>query len=132
MKILITENQFQLISETIHPSEAYRNIDAARTVCDGKRNVAFMAGLSYSETEEVINLINEYDLDSIRVPSSSHNAYIIFRKGHDKQAYKLLNVAEKYGGYLSWKATDEDTREIGRLLEYHPEEVEEYIKKNRN
>jgi hypothetical protein len=132
MKILINENQLGLIRETIHPSEAYRNIDAARTVCDGKRNVAFMAGLSSEEANTISDMIYDFDLDSIRVPSSSHDAYIIFRKGHDKQAHKLLKVAEKYGGYLSWEASDEDTREIGRLLEYNPEEVEIYINRNRN
>lgn len=128
MKILINENQLQLLKETIHPSEAYRNIDAARTVCDGKRNVAFMAGLSYRESVEISDMVYDCDLESIRVPSSNHDAYIIFRKGHDKQAHQLLNIAEKYGGYLSFEATDDETREIGRLLEYNPEDVEEFIR----
>jgi hypothetical protein len=128
MKILINEGQLDLLKETIRASEAHRNIDAARTVCNGKRNVAFMAGLSHREAVEISDMVYDYDLDSIRVPSSHHDAYIIFRKGHGKQAKALLDIAEKYGGYLSYEATDDETREIGRLLEYDPEDIEEFIR----
>lgn len=132
MKIIINENQLHLIKENIDPSEGYDEISSVKTIVDGKRNVAFIASLSNYEAEIIGEMISDNDLDSVRVPSNPHHAYIIFRKGHENQAHELLNMAEKYGGYLSHKASEEDVREIGRLLEYNPESVEEFIINKRN
>jgi len=127
MRIIINENQLNLIRETIDPSEAYSNIESVQTIIDGKRNVAMVAGLSHTTMGIIADMVNEHDLDSVRVPSNKHGAFIIFKKGSDEQAHKLLSIAEKYGGYLSHEATDDDVREIGRLLEYNPESVEDFI-----
>ena len=132
MKILINENQLRLIKETINPNEATDEISAVRTICDGKRNIAFIASLTSEDANTISDMIHDFDLDSIRVPSNPHDAYIIFKKGHDMQAKALLDIAEKYNGYLHYNASDEDTREIGRLLEYDPESVEDFINRNRN
>jgi hypothetical protein len=42
-----------------------------------------------------------------------------------------LDIAEKYNGYLSYKADENDTRRIGQILEYKPEEIEAFIIKMR-
>lgn len=128
MKILINENQLDIIKEYISPSEADDNIKSVKTLCDGIRGVAFVAGLSSRVANEISDMIYDCNLEVVKVPSNPHDAYIIFKKGHEKQAHNLLSIAEKYGGYLSYRASDEDTRLIGKLLEYDPESVEEFIR----
>ena len=128
MKILINENQLNLIKETIRPSEAYDDIGAVRTVCNGKRGLAFIT-LDSDRTNEIRMMALDADLHAVHVPSNPHNAFIVYNPKYEKQAHELLKIAEKYDGYLDAYATEEDTREIGRLLEYDPNDVEEFINK---
>jgi len=129
MKLIITEGQKKLILESIHPSEAYTDINAVKTLCQGKRGVCFVAGLSEHEREVIGQMMLTCNLDIIKVPSNPHEAYILYRAGYEENAHRLLHIAEKYGGYLDANAADKDTREIGRLLEYDDNSVEEFIKK---
>lgn len=128
MKILINENQLDLIKETINPNEAYTEVESVQTICDGKRGIAFVAGLSNVDANKISDMIYDYNLDILKVPSNPHEAYIIFKPEYKERAKRLLNIAEKYGGYLSHKATLEDTVEIGRLLEYDEDSVQEFVK----
>lgn len=127
MKILINENQLGLIKETINPSEAYTEIESVKTICDGKRGLAFVAGVTNHEANIISDMIYDYNLDIIKVPSNPHEAYIIFKPEYEDRAKKLLSIAEKYGGYLSFKATDEETYEIGKLLEYDEQSIKDFI-----
>lgn len=128
MKILINENQLDLIKETINPNEAYTEVESVKTICDGKRGVAFVAGLSSEDANKISDMIYDYNLDILKVPSNPHEAYIIFKPEYKDRAKKLLSIAEKYGGYLHHRATDEDTYEIGKLLEYDEESIKEFIR----
>jgi len=50
-----------------------------------------------------------------------------------KEAYsELLQIANKYGGKLHYDANEEDSRRIGQILNYHPNEIEDYIRHNKN
>lgn len=131
MKILITENQYNLIKETIHPSEVYSDVNSVRTVCDGKRNIAMVAswGTSDRDWDKIQEMVSDNDLDSKKIPSNRHDGYVIFKHGHEKQADRFIEIVERYGGYASSDATDDETREIGKLLEYNPEEIEKFIQK---
>jgi hypothetical protein len=129
MKILITEEQQKIINEYIDPSEAHNEVDSVKTLCDEKRGVAFLAGMNITTFRIVAQMICDCKLRHINVPSNPHIAFIVYRKGYEKQAQELLNIAEKYGGYLDAMATEEDSRKIGELLEYDPKEVEGFIKR---
>lgn len=132
MKILINESQIAMLVEYIHPSEAHGTVDAVRTLCDGKRGVAMVSTspkvMSSSDFEKVMEMVSDCDLNSIHIPSNEFDSYFVFVGGYEQQAKRLLQIAEKYGGYLAYNASEEDTREIGELLEYEPEEVEKFIR----
>lgn len=134
MKLIITENQYKkILSEVIHPSEAYDDVNALKTVCDGKRGIAFITlGCDTKETEvrNIIEMVSDYDLKSVRVPSNPCDAWIVFKPGYENRAKRLLSIAEKYGGFLSHKATKEDTIEIGKLLEYDEKSIIDFINKH--
>lgn len=129
MKILINENQLKLIKETVHPDNVSDNINGVKSLCDEQRGISWVSNVSEIDANQIADMINNCNLNSIRVPSNPHLAFIIYRNGYEKQAKRLLRLAEKYGGYLSRDASDDDTREIGRLLEYDPESIEDYIRK---
>jgi hypothetical protein len=131
MKILINEHQLHLIKETVNPQNVSDNITGVRSLCNGERGVSWVSNVSENDANQIADMINDCDLDSVRVPSNPHLAFVIYRNGYEKQAKRLLHIAEKYGGFLSVDASDDDTREIGKLLEYNLESVEEYIL-NRN
>jgi hypothetical protein len=118
-------------SEEIDPSEASDYKGSINTVLNGKRNVG-MVTLSFHNISEsyFLNYMKNVGLEAIKVPSSQHNMYIFFKREARAKAEELKNIAEKYGGYLSAKATDDDTRRIGQILGYKKEAVEAYIKKH--
>lgn len=114
------------IREAIKASEAHNNNDAIQTLIDGKRSVAFISLVK----QDFLDFIHSNNLSSIRVPSNEYNSYIVYRKGAEKEARELLGIAEKYGGYLAYNATQDDVRRIGKLLGYEDSDVEDYIQKN--
>ena len=119
-----------LIKEEISASEAYNDLSSVQTVVDGKRNVSFMAFYGQEDEDEMKRLIEDNGLKTLRVnrPGKS-NVWVIYRPGSEPQAKELRDLAEKYGGYLAWYATEEDTRRIGQLLGYRKSDVESFIKK---
>lgn len=130
MKIIITEEQFNILKETISPSEAYNSIDSILTIINGKRGVGFitMKGETKKNLLLIKRLINRNGLKTIKVPYNPCSAYIIYKEDYFDDAIELLNIAEKYDGYLSSKATKKDTIRIGQLLGYNDIEIEEYVR----
>ena len=126
MKIRQTLRQIlkEELSEEIKASEAYSDHNSIKTIVDGKRDVAFVKKSTY------IYLLSKYHgLKVIKVPNSDN--YIIYKKGAEDRANELLDIANKYGGFLHWQATDEDSRRIGQLLGYNQEDIEDYIKNSK-
>lgn len=119
----------EILLEAILPSEARNNMDSLNTVIDNKRNVCFLVEKSGSPSEwkTIQKLISENKLKVMYVKGNPGNAYVVYRSGSENQATKLKDIAEKYGGYLSAKASKEDTIKMGELLEYDPEEVEKFV-----
>lgn len=130
MRILITETQFRNV---IRASEAYDDLQSVMTVADGKRALCFIAIKSVPEKikKQIYKIIEHFQLKVMYVEGNQWDAYIIYRQGAESEAYELKTIAEKYGGYLSVNATEEDSRRIGQLLSYHPDDIEDYIIHNR-
>ena len=120
-----------ILFETIDPSEARNDMDSLKTVIDNKRNVCFLIRNTNqpSQWNKIEELIKQHGLKSMYVKGNPGDAYVVYRPGSENQATKLKDIAEKYGGYLSAKASETDTRKIGELLEYDPEEVEKFVNK---
>jgi hypothetical protein len=122
-----------ILSEMIRASEAYTDKGAMQTIIDRKRNVGWLVrgATDPKDWEELQGMIQQNGLKTMHVEGNEYDAYIVYRPGHEKQAHELKDIAEKYGGFLAWNATEEDSRKIGELLEYDPEDIEDYIKQNK-
>jgi len=122
----------EFLLETIKAEEAYRDENAIQTVIDGKRDLGFITliGTVLDSKDEFWKLVKKGRLKTLKVPSSKHEAYIYFRPGAEKKANELKDIAEKYGGYLSWEATEKESRRIGELLNYTKKDIDQYINKN--
>lgn len=118
----------------IDPSEAYNDVKALRTVIDNKRPICYVVkrGNAPSSWDRIQRLIKENGLKIMHVSGNESDAYVVYRPGSENDAKKLKDIAEKYGGYLAYYATPEDTREIGRILRYTPEKVEQFIEKHKD
>ena len=131
--ISASENNLSIkLEESIRAEEAYRDRNAIQTVIDGKRDIGFITIKSSVDTneEEFWNLVKTHNLGTIKLPKNEFDAYIYFNKGADKKAKELANIANKYGGYLSYEATEQETRRIGELLGYDKKDIDWYINKN--
>lgn len=122
-----------ILREAISASEAYNDLDAVKTIVDGKRGVAFVAWKTMPDryVEPVRKLIDDNGLKSMYVNGNEYNAYVIYKPGFEKDATELKDIAEKYGGYLRYDASEEDSRRIGQLLNYKESDIEDYITRNR-
>ena len=113
------------ISEEIDAKDAYSQYNSIKTVVDGKRDLA------YATLNHMLSvMIMIHGLKKIKVPGTEN--FIVYRKGAEDKAKELLDIANKYGGYLRYDATEEDARKIGQLLGYKESDIEEYIKNNEN
>jgi hypothetical protein len=113
------------VSEEIDAEEAYSGRGSIKTVADGKRDIAFL------ELNPILSaMIMFYGLEKIKVPNSEN--YIVYRKGVEDKVKELLDIASRYGGYLRYDASEEDSRRIGQLLGYKESDIENYIKHNKS
>lgn len=129
MKHTKTFEEFLL--ESIRAEEAHRDENAIQTVIDGKRDLGFITIIGSTLPEKVIfDMIEGGRLKTIKLPGNTHKAYIYFRPGAEKKAQELADIANKYGGYLSWEATKEETQRIGQLLNYDKRDIDWYVNKN--
>lgn len=111
----------------IRASEAFNTEGSISTVIEGKRNVGWLI----IDSKDIFTILDNNSISYLRVKSSKHECYVIFRESHKQDALDLIAIADKYDGYLHFNASDEDTRRIGQLLSYHPDDVEEFINRNK-
>jgi hypothetical protein len=118
-----------LLLEEIDPSEAYNDMDAIQTLVDGKRDLAFIVEKSNdpSDWEKIQNIIADNGFKVMYVKGNPYNAYIAYIPGSESKANELKDIAEKYGGYLAYDATREDTKRIGELLGYTKKSIDDFI-----
>ena len=120
----------KLLREVINASEAQRDEDALKTVIDGKRDLGFITLKAATIPEKTFwSEIKKHGLGTISLPLNRYNAFIYFRKGAKLKALELSNIANKYGGYLSYEATRDETIRIGQLLGYKESDISDYINK---
>jgi len=117
-----------LIPEEISASEAYRDENALKAVIDGKRDLGFITLKTATIPEKTFwDEIKKHGLKTVNLPLNPYNAFIYFRKGAELNAIELANIANKYGGYLSYKATKEEAIRIGQLLGYKESDIQDYV-----
>jgi antitoxin component YwqK of YwqJK toxin-antitoxin module len=119
------------IMETIKASEACNNLNSIKTLEDGKRGIAWVQinDIDDREKKYILKSINKNDFGFITVKENPYKPIIIYRNGYRQNAEELTRIASKYDGYLSGKATYEDSKRIGELLEYDPEDIQTYLNK---
>jgi hypothetical protein len=121
------------LKEVIKASEATTDVGSVQTILDGKRGVAFISkiGNSPQDWNTIQDLISDNGLETMYVKGNPNEAYVVYAKGHEKDASELKGIAEKYGGFLRYNAAEEDSRRIGQLLGYDESDIENYITRNR-
>ena len=126
MKILLCKGQIlRMINEQVHPLDVTGARTAIESLVNKRRNVGWIN----EPKQEDVDLMNDNEIQSIKVPSNPYDAYVIYLDGHENEAKELKNIAERYKGFLSPQSSDEETQRIGRILSYPENEIEEYIKK---
>ena len=120
------------LKEEISAEEAQDDVSSLQTIIDKKRNVGFFTLEGINSPETFWEIVDENNLKSLEVEKNPHDAHIIYRPDSEKEANELKDIANKYNGYLSYKATDEDTRRIGQLLGYKAEDIETYIERRKS
>jgi hypothetical protein len=121
----------EFIYETIRAEDASKDLNAVQTVIDNKRDLGFITLIgSTLPTEQFWEMIDNNNLKTLKVKGNTYQAYIYYRPGAEKKARELRDIAQKYGGYLAWDATEEDSRRIGELLDYDKKDIDTYINKN--
>ena len=120
------------LDESIRAEEAYRDKSAIQTVIDGKRDIGWIAVKASVDVskDEFLNLVKTFNLGTIKITKNPFDVYIYFRKGSEKKAKELEKIANKYGGYLSFEASEQESRRIGELLGYDKKDIDQYINKN--
>jgi hypothetical protein len=119
------------LNESIKASEGYTNLGSFKTLEDGKRGIAWVQinMVDDWEKEYMLKSINKNDFGFIKVKEHPKKPIIIYRNGYRQNAEELAKIASKYNGYLSSKATYEDSKRIGELLEYDPEDIQSFLNK---
>jgi GH24 family phage-related lysozyme (muramidase) len=122
------------LTETIKASDAYTYLNSFKTLEQEKRGIAWIQInlVDNMIKRYIINSINKNDFGYVVVKKHPKKPIIIYRKGYRQNAEELAKIADKYNGLLSAKATYEDSKRIGELLEYDPEDIQNYLKKNYN
>ena len=126
-----------ILLESIKASESYTDEGAIQTVIDGKRKLGFVVlkASSRMEPEEIEELFKKGKLETIEVKGNPSDARIYYNprmQGAKEDALELKKIAEKYGGYLAYNASDKDSRRIGELLGYDKKDIDAYIEKNKH
>lgn len=118
------------INEDIDPLEAITIVGSVQTIVDGKRDVGYIVlkHSSKDEIEQIKTLVSDNNL-KIQPVKGEQKPIIIYKTGNESAAKELKAIAEKYNGYLSYKATEEESRRIGEILGYSKESIDKYIEK---
>jgi hypothetical protein len=121
------------LNEGIKASEAYHDMDSIQTVIDGKRDLAFLAMGTHKlidprTTINAMNLAINSGLNLIPVQNRKDGVAFVIYKNDMKTAQELADFAASKGGYLN-DETPEEAEMIGRLLDYTPTDIAEYMKK---
>jgi len=109
----------------IESNEATNDEASLQTLLDGKRNVGF-ASIKKSLFDEIQGL----GIKIIPIHMWAPDLYksVIYREEGKKEAMRLYQIAMSHGGYLN-DQSPEEAREIGELLGYSEESIDEYVER---
>jgi hypothetical protein len=111
----------------IRAKEANSTEASINTLIKKQRPIGF---ISTPSTYDMHNMVNN-GINMIQVPSNPHNSFVIYLDGHEAEAKELLGIAEKYKGYLSPNATEEEQIRIGRILRYDERDIQDYVNRQK-
>jgi hypothetical protein len=112
----------QYLKEEIDPLEATSPKQSIKSVIDGRRDVGYDK-LGRGELRKLRDAGVEY----VKVPRKDSLEYYIFYTNRDS-AKRLYDISQMHGGRLS-PSSLEETREIGRLLGYKSDSIDDYVKR---
>ena len=121
-----------MMNEDIDPLEATTFVGSVQTIVDGKRDVGYIAlkNIPKDEIEQIKTLVSDNNLKILSV-KGDQKPIIVYKADKESEAKELKDIAEKYNGYLSIKATEEESRRIGEILGYSKESIDKYIEKHK-
>jgi tRNA nucleotidyltransferase/poly(A) polymerase/2'-5' RNA ligase len=123
----INNLEFKSINEVIDAKQAYRDSDAIQAMINGNKDVAL---ISFKRNPDIENILNKNGWGKTKIVQNHDNIdmHLIYRKSQEglKKAMQLYRILEKKGGYLK-DETPEEAREIGRLLDYTDESIDQYV-----
>lgn len=119
-----THKYLDFLIESIDPSDVYTDEGSLDTIIKGKRNI----GTLHRPPLWMKKLIEKHGLKLIKIDLNPQDLFIVYRPNSEKQVEELLSIVNKYGGYLSYQATKEETIRIGQLLGYHQDKIDQYVK----
>jgi len=124
----------EFLNEKVKQAEIARDLDAVQSVIDGKRELAFLAITTQSlidprDAIQALKLAIDNDLGLLPIKGRSEGVALVVYKSDLKAAQELADFASARQGYLN-DATPEEAEFIGNALEYHPDEINDYIKRN--
>ena len=109
----------------IESNEANNLVSTIQTLLDGKRNVGFA-------TFEISMIDQIKELGIKIIPTRKHDDNlmngIFYLEPGKEDAIKLYKIAMSHDGFLNDQSPDE-AREIGRLLSYSEESIDEYVQR---
>ena len=113
----------KIFTEEIDRMDANDPLSSVQTIIDGKRGVGFT-----SIDKSNIELIEKNGIKILPVRMESNNSMIgiVYHPDSKQEALQLFDIAKSKGGYLNDK-TPEEAREIGQLLNYTENDIEEYV-----
>lgn len=127
------KNFKNFIAESVHPEDTDNGLKSLKTVFAGSRKISFQVArdFNFPGFTEIYNLLMQNpDYGRLNV-EGENEPFIIYHKSKQAEAEELKSLAEQFGGYLHCNAPLHMQRRFGEILEYHPEEIEKYIRKRR-
>jgi hypothetical protein len=131
MKIIPTYENF--INESIRAKEAYSEEGAIQTVLSGKRDLMFLAITAQKllDPRPHINTLQtaiNAGLNILPIKGRTEGvSFIVYNKDR-KTAEEFAKFVTKKNGYLR-DDSPEDAEYIGKMLNYDPQDIAEYIER---
>jgi hypothetical protein len=117
----------ETINEEIHADDAKEYNDAMQAMLDGKKDVSTIAFKIRPALRDVVTQ-NDFGLIPVQQERSNVDMNIVYRKTSrgEANAKRLYQIMMKHGGYAADQTPDE-AREIGMLLDYSNDSINQYI-----
>ena len=112
-----------ILNEEVHPNDVRNDDMTLKSVINGKRDVGFIE-LNPKNSAKII----KHNIGVLPVRMVLQNSMMVVIYRNREKGLRLHAIARKHDGYLSDKDPSE-AREIGRLLGYTEESIEEYVNK---